>query len=66
MKVDKHLFRALSQFWNPAYSCFKFEKVDLVPTVEEYVCKNSSRHSLLESYKCTELFEEVDECNQDE
>ncbi|MFQ6637152.1 hypothetical protein Gotur_013785 [Gossypium turneri] len=32
MKVDKHLFRALAQFWNPTYSCFTFEKVDLVPT----------------------------------
>ncbi|MBA0717453.1 hypothetical protein Golax_005275 [Gossypium laxum] len=37
MKVDKHLFRALAQFWNPAYSCFTFEKVDLVPTIEEYM-----------------------------
>ncbi|MBA0645834.1 hypothetical protein Goklo_013877, partial [Gossypium klotzschianum] len=37
MKVDKHLFRALAQFWNPAYSCFTFGKVDLVPTVEEYM-----------------------------
>ncbi|MBA0731389.1 hypothetical protein Golax_004562, partial [Gossypium laxum] len=27
VKVDKHLFRALSQFWNPAYSCFIFGKV---------------------------------------
>ncbi|MBA0845361.1 hypothetical protein Goarm_022939, partial [Gossypium armourianum] len=36
VKVDKHLFRALGQFWNPAYSCFTFGKVDLVPTVEEY------------------------------
>lgn len=36
LKVDKHLFRALAQFWNPAYSCFTFGKVDLVPTVEEY------------------------------
>ncbi|MBA0854774.1 hypothetical protein Goshw_004786 [Gossypium schwendimanii] len=36
VKVDKHLFRALTQFWNPAYSCFTFGKVDLVPTVEEY------------------------------
>ncbi|MBA0754661.1 hypothetical protein Gogos_020649 [Gossypium gossypioides] len=36
VKVDKHLFRALAQFWNPAYSCFIFGKVDLVPTVEEY------------------------------
>ncbi|MBA0738242.1 hypothetical protein Gogos_011634, partial [Gossypium gossypioides] len=36
IKVDKHLFRALTQFWNPAYSCFTFGKVDLVPTVKEY------------------------------
>ncbi|MFQ6625875.1 hypothetical protein Gotur_006141 [Gossypium turneri] len=36
VKVDKHLFRALAQFWNPAYSYFTFGKVDLVPTVEEY------------------------------
>ncbi|MBA0787860.1 hypothetical protein Gotri_000020 [Gossypium trilobum] len=36
IKVDKHLFRALAQFWNLAYSCFTFGKVDLVPTVEEY------------------------------
>ncbi|MBA0786319.1 hypothetical protein Gotri_025441, partial [Gossypium trilobum] len=34
---DKHLFRALAQFWNPAYSCFTFGGVDLVPTVEEYM-----------------------------
>ncbi|MBA0765901.1 hypothetical protein Gotri_015011 [Gossypium trilobum] len=37
IKVDKHLFRALAQFWNTAYSCFTFEGVDLVPTVEEYI-----------------------------
>ncbi|MBA0755331.1 hypothetical protein Gogos_021185 [Gossypium gossypioides] len=37
MKVDKRLFRALIQFWNPAYSCFTFEKVNLVPTVEKYM-----------------------------
>ncbi|MFQ6642216.1 hypothetical protein Gotur_018380, partial [Gossypium turneri] len=36
MKVDKHLFRALAQFWNPAYSCFTLGRVDLVPTIEEY------------------------------
>ncbi|MBA0851628.1 hypothetical protein Goshw_023358 [Gossypium schwendimanii] len=23
-------------YWNTTYSCFTFEKVDLVPTVEEY------------------------------
>ncbi|MBA0755867.1 hypothetical protein Gogos_021719 [Gossypium gossypioides] len=36
MKVDKYLFQAIAQFWNPAYSCFTFKKVDLMPTVEEY------------------------------
>ncbi|MBA0811072.1 hypothetical protein Gohar_003007 [Gossypium harknessii] len=36
VKVDKYLFRALTQYWNLAYNCFTFEKVDLVPTVEEY------------------------------
>ncbi|MBA0637944.1 hypothetical protein Godav_029916, partial [Gossypium davidsonii] len=35
VKVDKYLFRALAQYWNPTYSCFTFGKVDLVPTVEE-------------------------------
>ncbi|KAG8481907.1 hypothetical protein CXB51_026691 [Gossypium anomalum] len=35
LKVDKNLFRALAQFWNPAYSCFTFGEVDLVPTMEE-------------------------------
>ncbi|MBA0730083.1 hypothetical protein Golax_020616 [Gossypium laxum] len=45
-KVEKHLFRALVQFWNTA--------------------KDSSRQSLLESYKCTDLSEEVDEHNWDE
>ncbi|MFQ6629695.1 hypothetical protein Gotur_007728 [Gossypium turneri] len=24
IKVDKHLFCALAQFWNPVYSCFTF------------------------------------------
>ncbi|KAG8497061.1 hypothetical protein CXB51_008341 [Gossypium anomalum] len=36
IQVDEHLFRALAQFWNLAYSCFTFGEVDLVPTVEEY------------------------------
>ncbi|MFQ6671636.1 hypothetical protein Gotur_036113 [Gossypium turneri] len=35
--VDKHLFHALAQFWNPAYSYFTFGGGDLVPTVEEYM-----------------------------
>ncbi|MBA0797963.1 hypothetical protein Gohar_008606 [Gossypium harknessii] len=34
--MDKHLFRALAQFWNSVYSCFTFGKVDLMPTMEEY------------------------------
>ncbi|MFQ6645140.1 hypothetical protein Gotur_019131 [Gossypium turneri] len=37
VKVDKHLFRALAQFWNLDYSCFTFGNVDLLPTVEEYM-----------------------------
>ncbi|MBA0672818.1 hypothetical protein Goklo_024354 [Gossypium klotzschianum] len=37
MKVDKHLFQALARFLNPTNSCFTFEKVDLLPTVEEYM-----------------------------
>ncbi|XP_039030572.1 uncharacterized protein LOC120165052 [Hibiscus syriacus] len=36
VSVDRNLFRALAQFWNPAYSCFTFGKVDLTPTIEEY------------------------------
>ncbi|MBA0700942.1 hypothetical protein Goari_021947 [Gossypium aridum] len=31
-------FTHLAQFWNPAFTCFTFGKVDLVPTVEEYLC----------------------------
>ncbi|MFQ6667041.1 hypothetical protein Gotur_033185, partial [Gossypium turneri] len=34
--MDKHLFRALTQYWNPACNCFTFGMVDLVPTVEEH------------------------------
>ncbi|MFQ6657862.1 hypothetical protein Gotur_027360 [Gossypium turneri] len=26
INIDKHLFRALTQYWNPAYSCFTFWK----------------------------------------
>ncbi|MFQ6654244.1 hypothetical protein Gotur_025316, partial [Gossypium turneri] len=36
IKVDEQLFRALAQHWNPAYGCFTFRTVDLVPIVEEY------------------------------
>ncbi|MBA0702723.1 hypothetical protein Goari_026835 [Gossypium aridum] len=34
--THKCLFRALAQYWNPAYSFFTFGKVDLVSIVEEY------------------------------
>ncbi|KAG8471784.1 hypothetical protein CXB51_036386 [Gossypium anomalum] len=36
VQIDERLFRALAQYWNSAYSCFTFGKVDLVPTIEEY------------------------------
>ncbi|KAG8492583.1 hypothetical protein CXB51_010005 [Gossypium anomalum] len=36
VKVDRHLFRVMIQFWNPTYSCFTFGNVDLVPTLKEY------------------------------
>ncbi|KAG8500574.1 hypothetical protein CXB51_004214 [Gossypium anomalum] len=36
IRVDKHLFRAIVQFWNSAYKCFTFGDLDLVPTIEEY------------------------------
>ncbi|KAL1158632.1 hypothetical protein V6Z11_A08G237800 [Gossypium hirsutum] len=36
IRVDKHLFQALVQFWNSVYKCFTFGEVDLVPTMEEY------------------------------
>ncbi|MBA0632506.1 hypothetical protein Godav_001233 [Gossypium davidsonii] len=34
--MDNNLFRALTQYYNLAYSYFTFGKVDLAPTVEEY------------------------------
>ncbi|MBA0671363.1 hypothetical protein Goklo_028992 [Gossypium klotzschianum] len=34
--INNSLFQALTQYWNPAYSCFTFGKVDLVPTIEEH------------------------------
>ncbi|KAL4383767.1 hypothetical protein GQ457_15G016490 [Hibiscus cannabinus] len=37
ISIDKVLFRALAQFWNPAYNCFTFGSVDLMPTIEEYL-----------------------------
>ena len=34
--VDRQLLRAMAQFWNPAYNCFTFGRVDMTPTLEEY------------------------------
>ncbi len=34
--VDTSLIRALIQHWDPHYRCFSFNKMDLVPTIEEY------------------------------
>ncbi|KAE8694017.1 hypothetical protein F3Y22_tig00110788pilonHSYRG00276 [Hibiscus syriacus] len=36
VKVNEPLIKALIQFWNPAYSCFSFNKEDMIPTLEEY------------------------------
>ncbi|KAG8496366.1 hypothetical protein CXB51_007590 [Gossypium anomalum] len=33
VQVDERLFRALAQFWNPAYSCFTFGEVDLIDRI---------------------------------
>ncbi|MFQ6622342.1 hypothetical protein Gotur_001454 [Gossypium turneri] len=52
MKVDKRLFRALVQFWNPNYSCFTLRKVDLVPMVEEYTALLRSRIQQKGGSKC--------------
>ncbi|MFQ6652030.1 hypothetical protein Gotur_024089 [Gossypium turneri] len=52
MKVYKHLFRALAQFWNTAYGCFTFGRVDLVPTVEEYTALLRSRIKQKGDSKC--------------
>ncbi|KAA3473755.1 myosin heavy chain-like [Gossypium australe] len=34
IQVDRHLFRAITQYWNPADSCFTLGRVDLVPTIQ--------------------------------
>ncbi|MFQ6649914.1 hypothetical protein Gotur_023535 [Gossypium turneri] len=52
MNVDKCLFQALAQFWNTAYSCFTFGKVDLVPTIEEYMALLQSRIKKKGDSKC--------------
>ncbi|KAK8505872.1 hypothetical protein V6N12_042896 [Hibiscus sabdariffa] len=35
--VDEPLIQTLARFWNPAYTCFTFGNIDLVPTIEEYL-----------------------------
>ncbi|MBA0856833.1 hypothetical protein Goshw_003761 [Gossypium schwendimanii] len=36
ISVTQNDLQKLKEYWNPAYSCFTFGKVDLGPTVEEY------------------------------
>ncbi|MBA0878392.1 hypothetical protein Goshw_006847, partial [Gossypium schwendimanii] len=51
------------EFWNPAYSCFTFRRVDLVPTVEEYTALlRCSKIQVDKAYsKAANSFEEIDE-----
>ncbi|KAG8487954.1 hypothetical protein CXB51_018769 [Gossypium anomalum] len=35
IRVDKHLFRVIVQFWNSAYKCFTFGDVDFLDFYEE-------------------------------
>ncbi|MBA0877707.1 hypothetical protein Goshw_002033, partial [Gossypium schwendimanii] len=58
MKVDNRLFRALAQFWNPAYSRFTFGRVDLVPTIEEYTALLLALGHVDEAV--TDLFDRLD------
>ncbi|XP_017972285.1 PREDICTED: uncharacterized protein LOC108661077 [Theobroma cacao] len=36
VQMDEQLLKAIVQFWDPSYRCFVFNKVDMVPTIEEY------------------------------
>ncbi|MFQ6622457.1 hypothetical protein Gotur_002304 [Gossypium turneri] len=36
VKQDNALLKAMVHFWDPAYRCFMFNKMDTVPTIEEY------------------------------
>jgi hypothetical protein len=33
--LRKTAIKALLHFWDPAYKCFSFDEVDMVPTIEE-------------------------------
>ncbi|MFQ6626143.1 hypothetical protein Gotur_005203 [Gossypium turneri] len=66
IKVDEQLFRALAQYWNPAYSCFTFGKVDLVPTVEEYTALlHCPRLQVDKAYSRAAVLGHVDEAVSD-
>ncbi|MFQ6665233.1 hypothetical protein Gotur_032033 [Gossypium turneri] len=71
IKVDKHLFRTLAQFWNLTYSCFTFGRVDLVLTVEEYMALLCcSKIQVDKAYSIVvnipTFFKEIDEYYRDE
>ncbi|XP_057951006.1 uncharacterized protein LOC131145843 [Malania oleifera] len=34
--MNLHMVKALVDFWNPLYSCFTIDGIDMVPTIEEY------------------------------
>nr|KJB65797.1 hypothetical protein B456_010G121200 [Gossypium raimondii] len=36
VKPDDALLKATVHFWDHTYRCFTFNKVDMVPTIEEY------------------------------
>ncbi|XP_017976529.1 PREDICTED: uncharacterized protein LOC18596011 [Theobroma cacao] len=36
VQIDEQLLKAIVQFWDSSYGCFVFNKVDMVPTIEEY------------------------------
>ncbi|MBA0734356.1 hypothetical protein Gogos_018275 [Gossypium gossypioides] len=36
IKLDNALLKAMVRFWDPAYRCFTFNKMDMVPTIKEY------------------------------
>ncbi|XVE98949.1 hypothetical protein REPUB_Repub03eG0153200 [Reevesia pubescens] len=36
VEVDKQMIEAMLVFWDPSYRCFRFNKEDMTPTIEEY------------------------------
>ncbi|MBA0754244.1 hypothetical protein Gogos_022391 [Gossypium gossypioides] len=47
-EVDKHLFRALAQFWNPAYSCFTFGGGTNLQWMNTWLCFVARRFKQIE------------------